>query len=971
MLTHNPAEMRRTPHARTYLFLIAVLGALLRLYGLGSQSMWYDEAYTLHSTRFVDLHGSLFSSAQCNEPPMLAVLSRLWLAVLHRIAPVPVTAESSDFLIRLLPCFFGVLAIPLVFFCGRALLKNERAALVASFLFAVSPFHIYYAQELRVYSVYLALSLAALICLIAAVERGELRFWAGLVVCESALMYSHYISVWSLLLFNVWLAIQAGLKPDLIRRWVVSQAAAGVLIVPALWQLYTAYGFVRRIEIPWYPETTWKSGLITFKNFFAGYGPAAWAYWPLFVMAVALFLIGLIFMARRWRTALLIGLLAIVPIMANILMWRDRVFSFYEHRVFMFSGVLALFAIAWALEKLRPRALGAAALAAFTAFTLPGLRDHYLHRLHPIDTHRLGVYDKGDFRGAAAYIREHWQASDLVCHGNHFAMYSMRYYLDVPQVRLATQNWEAPLFVKTHGNEALLRNHDVMPHKVESAVKDAERLWFIESQGITFEYKPLTIPIREWLDAHFERVEDHEFHGLSVTLYARRAPPPPQAGEKPNVVFILADTLRADRLGAQRNGVPIAPRLEALTRESVFFEDTLANCSWTKPSMATIFTSLHVDVHQVHFSAREEDTGLTTTDVLADQFDTIAEVFARNGYDRFGVQTNANLTRENGFAQGFQEDHYVFANGARADWVTGQALAALARVDSPFFLYVHYMDPHAPYEAPEAYRALYGPEPALPESDRALLSHFMDYYMDRALTACGVRGAPELGDLTPEGKEHVRRLYDAEVRFMDEQIGVLLDGLDRSFPNTIVVVAADHGEEFWEHEGMGHGTALYQEHLRVPLIWRAPGLAPRNNPNRAGLIDILPTLAAQLGFDRNDIWQGADLFGTSAHHAPPRFSRTYGPWKDLGLDSESVSSEPMKLIRDRRDGAHDLYNVETDPLEKTDVAAAQPEEAETLDTILDQHRATNAALAGCVASPQSPLTPEEKEKLEAIGYADS
>lgn len=968
-MPHDSTGTRPSSRIRACLILVVVLGALLRLYGLGSQSLWFDEAVSIHLSQYVTLDGAFFSPKHNIEPPMIAALTRLWLAVLHAIAPVPVTSERSDFLIRLLPCFFGVLAIPLVFLCGYALLRNERAALIASFLYAMSPFHIYYAQELRVYTLYIVLSLGALYFLLAALERGNWRYWAGLALCEAVLMYSHFNAAWTLLLVNVWLALRMWRRRAMTPRWILSQACAGVLMLPALWQLYTAYGIVKRIEIAWYPETTWKTGLITFKTFFAGYSPTVWAYWALFAMAAALFLLGLALMARYRRAALLIGLLAVVPILANVIMWKDRVFSFYEHRLFMFSGVATLFAIAYALETLRPRVLGMAMLALFAALTVPGLRDFYLHRLHPINTHRLGVYDKGDFRGAAAYIRDRWQAGDLVCHGNHFSMYSMRHYLDVPQVRLGTQDWEAPLLTKSHGNEALLYEHDIMPRRVETATKDANRLWFIESQGITFEYKPLTQPIRDWLDAHFDRIDEGTFHGLTVTLFARRKVEAAAAGSPPNVLFILADTLRADRLGATRNGVPITPRLDGIARASVVFRDTVANCSWTKPSLATVFTSLHVDAHQVYYSARDGDSDHATTDVLPDGFETLAELLARHGYDTFGVQTNANLTRANGFAQGFRDGHYVYTNGARADWVTGQALNAAPGLKQPFFLYVHYMDPHAPYEAPAAYRDLFGPPPALPESDHALLARFMDYYMDRALTACGVRQAPELGDLSSKGKEYVQRLYDAEVRFMDEQIGVLLDWLDRDFPNTVTIIASDHGEEFWEHEGMGHGTTLFEEQLRVPLLWRAPALAPVESSIRAQLIDILPTLASQLGFEQNPQWQGRNLFGDEAGAAVPRFSRTYGSWKKFGMDAEAVSSGSMKLIRDNRAGSVRLYDLAADSGEQSDAATAHPSGVESFSSLLEQHRSANAERAAGATPVHLELSPEEKERLSAIGYA--
>ena len=967
---NGPAEGKRVRHA---LLFIVLAGGLLRLYGLAVQSMWFDEGATLHIANYVDGHGSIFHADKNTEPPMISLLTWGWLRVCHWLAPLPRTSEASDFLIRLLPWSFGVLAIPLVFVTGRRLLKNGKAALTAAALFAVSPFHIYYAQELRVYSVYVCLSLGALYFLLRAQESGNAKHWLALVLCETLLMYSHFIAVWTLFLLNVYFLLTLPAHWPRARAWIASQAAAGMLILPALWQMFTAYAYVRRIEIPWYPTTTWKAGLVTFKDFFAGYSPATWAYWPLFLLAAVLFVFGIATLARRdRRAALLVALLAAGPITISLFMWSGRLFSFYEHRVFMFSGVVALYAVAAGLCTLRPRALQAAVATLFLLLTVPGLRDHYAHRLHPMDGHRLGVYDKGDFRNAAAYVNEHLLPGDLVCHASHFSIHSMRYYMNHPQLRIGAHDWDADVMRQTHVNEALLYEYGFMPVRVDIATAAAPRVWFVESTGITFEYKPHTLPVREWLDTHFERAEHREFQGLTVTLYVRKAAPerPAAAQGPPNVVFLLTDTLRADRLGAKRCGFPLTPHLDDLAARGVSFKDTTANCSWTKPSMASLFTSLHVDAHHVQYSARNEDPEHATSDVLPDSFETLAELLAGRGYDTFAVQTNANLTRVNGFSQGFREDRYLFSNGAPANWVTQRALEALDTLKPPFLLYAHYMDPHAPYEPPQAYRDMFGPAPELSTTDMALLSDFMAYYMDQSLTACGVRKQHELGDLSPQGKELVHRLYDGEVRFMDDQIGLLLDRVLSEFPNTIIIAAADHGEEFWEHGGMGHGTTLYEEQMRVPLLWAAPGIEPRTADTPAELIDILPTLAAQVGVSPNPVWRGKNLFADTTP-ATLRFGRTYGPWKELGLDLESALRAPDKLIRNNRDASHLLFRLDADPGETANAAAARPQLVEELSALLDTHRARNTTIATEHPATSATLDEETKARLESIGYLDS
>lgn len=951
---------------RLLLIGIVLIGAALRLYDLGGQSLWYDEGATLQHTQYVDCRGSLFDITKTTEPPMITVLTFLWLRFLDAVADVPVISAESDFLIRLLPCVFGILCIPLVFLAARALLRRVDAALIAAFLFAIAPFHIYYAQELRVYTVYTALSLCALYCLAKALEQGEQRYWVGLALAEALLLYTHFISVWTLLLFNVYFVCTLPQHYRLFWRWTATQAAAGALALPALWHLHNALACVRRIEIAWYPAPTWKTGLITFKTFFAGYSFSVWAYWALFLAAALLFVLGLALLIRRWRVALLIVLLSIVPIVANIAIWKGKHFSFYEHRPFMFCGVVALFAISCAIAAVRPRALRWATLVLFTALTAPHLRELYAHRVHPIEMHRLAVYDKPDFRSAAAYIRDHFQDGDLICHPNHFTMYSMRHYLDLPQVRICAHDWDRDVMAKSHGNPALAEAHDLMPVRMEEATENARRIWFIESQGLTFEYKPHTDPVRAWLDANFERMDHQSYFGLTITCYARYDGPPPRA---PNVVFLLLDTVRADRVGATRNGIPITPHLDAFAQDAAVFTNAVTPCSWTKPAMASIFTSLYVDAHKVLYSARNEDPEHPTSDVLPDTFETMTEWLAAAGYETFGVQTNANLTRPMGFAQGFDEARYVFQNGWRADWVTVQALYALDELREPFFLYCHYMDPHAPYDPPQSYRTLFGQEPDLTDQDRALLENdaFMAYCLDRVKCALGLQAVPAMPEFSPQGKNFVLQLYDSEIRFMDDQLGPLLDRVQAKYPHSIIVVASDHGEEFWERGGMGHGATLHQEQIRVPLMIRAPGLAPGPVDTPAELLDILPTIAGLLGRDPSPGWQGIDLFTADVTHEP-RFSRTYGPWQDLRVNAEAAIEGGAKLIRDNARAIAQLFDLATNPEERADRATNDPDRASGLAALLDAHRAENQAIGGTAATQQTPLDDETRALLDAVGY---
>lgn len=504
------------------LILALLLGAALRLYHLGEQSLWYDEGASLFLRHLVDSHLTILHPSANNEPPMNAVLTRVWYGLVRTLTQYPVISEQNDFLIRLLPGLCAIASLPLIFLVGRRILGGDWAALFATFLFAVSPFQIYYAQELRIYAFYVLIGLLTLWAMIDALERDRWWAWALMTLGMTVMMYSHYVSVWNIFALNLFFVCSVWAYRRLFWKWVAANAAMMALILPAIYLAWRFNKVLLTVKYAWYPELTWKTGLITFKNFFAGYGPAAWAYWPLFLMAAALFVLGLWSLRRRWPMAVLLAAVAVVPIAANVAMWTHRPFSFYEHRLFIFSAVAATWAIAQGIHALKRPVLMTIALALLTAFTLPGLRDYYAHRLHPIEIHRLAVYDKVDFRSAAAHIQANLEPGDLVGHANHFMVYPMKHYLSANQVRLGMSEVDEQIFIDGFGNVPLLQRHDLMPVPIEQATREARRVWFTESYGFTFEYKPLTDPIRAWLDTHWTQVERHTFNGLYVTLYQRK-----------------------------------------------------------------------------------------------------------------------------------------------------------------------------------------------------------------------------------------------------------------------------------------------------------------------------------------------------------------------------------------------------------------------------------------------------------------
>jgi len=518
-------RLRWLCNPRAALPAIMVAGAALRLAGLGADSLWYDEAASLYLAQYAAEPAALFDAAKNTEPPVNAVVTAAWAGLVGAMGLTRPTDAAHDFLLRLMPCFFGVLNIFLVCRVAQRLYDCHCTAICAALLFAVAPFQIYYAQELRIYSLYITLALLAVYFMAGALTHNRPRDWCGMVAALALLMYSHYIAMWLIFTLNVAFVLRLAAHRGLLWRWTLANSVLMALIAPALYRAFAMHAEVQEIAYAWYPNPTWKTGFITFKTFFAGYGPTAWAYWPLFLLALGLWATGL-----RWRkgecdAAAFVACLTWVPIAGCIALWGGADFSFYEHRLFLFSGVAALFGVARGMHNLGRPAY--AALGLYLLLTLPCLADYYQGRLHPAPMHRLAMWDKVDFRGAARILEGEWQPGDRLAYTSHFSAYSMKHYFPRDQVRLGWGPEDEVLFVRTMGHEALLREHGLMPVPKEAGIAGAARIWLLTTHGTTFEWQPTAERLRAWLDSVSAAGESYALDGITLTPYVLAGAAPP------------------------------------------------------------------------------------------------------------------------------------------------------------------------------------------------------------------------------------------------------------------------------------------------------------------------------------------------------------------------------------------------------------------------------------------------------------
>lgn len=408
---------------------------------------------------------------------------------------------------------------------------------------------------------------------------------------------------------------------------------------------------------------------------------------------------------------------------------------------------------------------------------------------------------------------------------------------------------------------------------------------------------------------------------LLAAAFAVAGTSPP--GEKPprrSLVLITLDTTRADHLGAYGWKAARTPNLDALAARGTRFVRCDTAAPVTLPSHATILTGLYPPRTGVR------DNG---TFVLADRVETVAERLAAQGYDTAAVVSAIVLARRHGLNQGFRlyDDDLGagYAAGTevaerQAEPTTAAALAAAARLKPPFFLWVHYYDPHEEYRPPTRFgAAVSGPT----------------------------------------------RLYDAEIASMDEQIGVLLAKLPRDLD---VVVVGDHGEMLGEHGELHHGLLLNRAARRVPLILAGPGVpAGRTEECLVRTADVAPTLLALAGVARPPGLDGASLLplpgkacGRTSYSESflPFFAYKWYPLRSLSTDRFFYLHAPKSS----------LYQIPSDPDEKTDIGAEQPGALGLWEKRLrDQLKAAGETLDSEVR-PENVLSEEQRRQLASLGY---
>jgi arylsulfatase A-like enzyme len=429
-----------------------------------------------------------------------------------------------------------------------------------------------------------------------------------------------------------------------------------------------------------------------------------------------------------------------------------------------------------------------------------------------------------------------------------------------------------------------------------------------------------------------------------------------------NVLLIAIDTLRADHTSAYGYERDTTPALARLAEAGVRFDRAYAPSSWTKPSVASIFTGQYPHRHGLNFV-------LATLPASAE---TLAERLASAGFATAGVVSHNFVDAENGFDQGFEMFDSAEAGGHSHEstaGVTKRARAYLERLRAagrPFFLFVHYFDPHYEYRRHPQY----------------------GFAAESVGRLRGGEDIRDLRDMQPsldaDEVTFLEDVYDEEIRFTDAGIGELLDALEALglADDTLVVVTADHGEELLERGWLGHTRTLYEEVVRVPFIVRAraSAAAGRVVTTPVSLVSLAPTILDYAGVDAPDAdFQGPSLRplidGSGDVELPPVRSEV----RFIVLDPDNILAEKIafkrslidgqfKLIKDFRAQTLELYDLERDPGERENLAAARPERVRQM--LIGLKRTRGVETEAGAGDADVTLDPKDAELLRKLGYID-
>lgn len=409
-----------------------------------------------------------------------------------------------------------------------------------------------------------------------------------------------------------------------------------------------------------------------------------------------------------------------------------------------------------------------------------------------------------------------------------------------------------------------------------------------------------------------------------------------------NFILIVIDALRYDHLGCYGYEKNTSPNIDELCEKSIIFENTIAQSTWTKPSIISLFTSKYVKLHNITRFTKNYSLG-GVDNILPSESLTLAEILSSNGYKTKALVGSDFIQKGFGLEQGFDNYSAYLTD----DYITLNAINWLDKLNDKekFFLYLHYMAPHAPYTPPLNYKIKFKPN----YTGQIIFSEKHQEYFNTI-------------NMSEEDKKELVARYDGEINYIDDQIGLLIKHLkERKIINkTIIIITADHGESLGENQKIGHGFMINTV-IQVPLIIFPSDLKQKKESidNIVELIDIAPTSLAMLEIKIPESFQGTNILDNKTLNKDVGFSEFV--WS--GRTSIGIRSKQYLFISLNYEN-FSLYDIKIDPYQREDLAY---KESIILNNFVEKLEMYEYMENKEILS-EGNLSKEIEERLKSLGY---
>ena len=427
-----------------------------------------------------------------------------------------------------------------------------------------------------------------------------------------------------------------------------------------------------------------------------------------------------------------------------------------------------------------------------------------------------------------------------------------------------------------------------------------------------------------------------------------------KANRGANVIVIVQDAAGAKHYQTYGYNRKTAPNFDALAREGIVFERAYCQAVYTLASTASLMSGLDPYNHQI----------ILRKSKLPSATVTLAERFQSGGYDTGTFVANGNASSTFGMTQGFKEVREVFREPNYTGWgsdITNRFVQWLERSDKnrPFFAYLHYREPHAPFNPPEKFKNRFTDPSYKGYRDAS-------YEMRRKINMGEV-------DATKEDRDYIIATYDENLLYGDYEVGRVIEKLKQLnvYKNTVIVVTADHGEAFWEHNFQGHNSQLYEESIHIPLVIKFADQTPLkgkriSQPVRT--VDIYPTLVDLMQFSRRN-WNvdGNSIIPyISSSDFPTRPVMT----QTIASQAYGYIENDLKYMVHIQSRNEEFYNLKADPLEKDNRIDKDPVQAAYLRSRVFGWLSASKKIGAWQKAEHATMDETTRENLKALGYID-